>query len=104
MWPPNEILFPIDFSERSVSADRYVRTLGCRFRPEIEPMSYYAQHSTRTIRPDVVGNSPKPARYCGGVTSSDHRPSLSTKISTSLQPPLRFLPLFSQWQPRRTYS
>lgn len=35
MWPPNKILFPVDFSERSVSAARYVRTLGCRFRPEI---------------------------------------------------------------------
>ena len=35
MWPPNKILFPIDFSERSISAARYVRTLGCRFRPEI---------------------------------------------------------------------
>ncbi|PYT19850.1 MAG: hypothetical protein DMG58_35365 [Acidobacteria bacterium] len=38
MWPPNKILFPIDFSERSVSAARYVRTLGCRFRPEITLM------------------------------------------------------------------
>jgi len=35
MWPPNKILFPVDFSERSISAARYVRTLGCRFRPEI---------------------------------------------------------------------
>ncbi len=35
MWPPNKILFPIDFSERSTSAARYVRTLSCRFRPEI---------------------------------------------------------------------
>jgi len=32
---PNKILFPVDFSERSISAARYVRTLGCRFRPEI---------------------------------------------------------------------
>jgi nucleotide-binding universal stress UspA family protein len=31
MWPPNKILFPIDFSERSISAARYVRTLGCRW-------------------------------------------------------------------------
>ena len=38
MWPPNRILFPIDFSERSISAARYVRTLGCRFRPEITLM------------------------------------------------------------------
>ena len=38
MWPPNKILFPIDFSERSISAARYVRTLGCRFRPEITLM------------------------------------------------------------------
>ena len=38
MWPPNKILFPIDFSERSISAARYVRTLGCRFRPEIALM------------------------------------------------------------------
>ena len=38
MWPPNTILFPIDFSERSISAARYVRTLGCRFRPEITLM------------------------------------------------------------------
>src|ERR1700689_3063222 len=35
MWPPNKILFPIDFSERSIRAARYVRTLGCRFRPQI---------------------------------------------------------------------
>ncbi len=35
MWPPNEIPFPIDSSERSISAARYVRTLGCRIRPEI---------------------------------------------------------------------
>ena len=38
MWPPNKILFPIDFSERSISAARYARTLGCRFRPEITLM------------------------------------------------------------------
>jgi nucleotide-binding universal stress UspA family protein len=38
MWPPNKILFPIDFSERSISTARYVRTLGCRFRPEIALM------------------------------------------------------------------
>lgn len=35
MWPPNKILFPVDFSERSVGAARYVRTLGCRFHSEI---------------------------------------------------------------------
>ena len=35
MWPPNKILFPVDFSERSVGAARYVRALCCRFRPEI---------------------------------------------------------------------
>lgn len=38
MWPPNKILFPIDFSERSISTARYVRTLGCRFRPGITLM------------------------------------------------------------------
>src|SRR2546423_1288334 len=38
MWPPTKILFPIDFSERSISAARYVRTLGCRFRPQITLM------------------------------------------------------------------
>jgi len=27
MWPPNKILFPIDFSERSITAARYVRTM-----------------------------------------------------------------------------
>lgn len=38
MWPPNKILFPIDLSERSNSAARYARTLGCRFRSEITLM------------------------------------------------------------------
>jgi nucleotide-binding universal stress UspA family protein len=38
MWPLNRILLPIDFSERSIRAARYVRTLGCRFRPEITLM------------------------------------------------------------------
>ena len=35
MWQLNKILFPVDFSTRSVSAACYVRTLGCRFHPEI---------------------------------------------------------------------
>jgi hypothetical protein len=35
MWSPSKLLFAIDFSERSISAARCVRTQGCRFRPEI---------------------------------------------------------------------
>ncbi|HUJ22942.1 MAG TPA: universal stress protein [Bryobacteraceae bacterium] len=35
MWPPRKIIFPVDFSDRSSSAARYVRTLACRFHSEI---------------------------------------------------------------------
>jgi len=35
MWPPRKILFPVDFSERSINAALDVRTLGQRFHPEI---------------------------------------------------------------------
>jgi nucleotide-binding universal stress UspA family protein len=36
MWALRKILFPVDFSERSLCAARYVRALACHFHSEVE--------------------------------------------------------------------
>ncbi len=52
MFPPKKILFPVDFSEHSIGASRFVETMTGRFEAElvllhvIEPPGYYGLPET----------------------------------------------------------